>query len=255
MRIVLCYSYLEPQTKDEALKAENFVTDFCQAVLWTSGYEVSSRVLIRLASGPWSATFDGDPTVLPTGQKLPVEVPKLSVASLDERWRIQVGTSRVDVTWQRIDDSGVISEEQFAETTMRTLNEYLRVSDDLIVSRMAFITRRFTAINEPAKEIASYFMRDAILDGPLRRPNEVQINAHKVYTPAQLPTLNSWIRWRNGFVTTTREAVVTVEQDLNTLAESNQIFGTTEIADFLSRAPSEAARILSYYLSFPKVGE
>lgn len=196
--------------------------------------------------------FDGDPTLLPSGQNLPVEVPKLTLSSTDERWRLQIGTSRAEVMWQRSDDSLTISAEEFADVSTRTLREYLSSSEELVVSRMAFVTRRFALISNPASEIASYFFRDAVLQGPLSRPNEIQLNAHKVYSPAGMPTLNSWVKWRNGYVKQSGQTVVTVEHDLNTLAEPSQVFGLSDISDFLTRAPREANSILAYYLSFPR---
>lgn len=237
-------------SKDASLKADSFVPETYQAVLWTSGFDVTSKALSRLASSSWSSTFDGDPTLIPSGQKLPVEVPKLSIASTDERWRLQIGTSRAELLWQRVGDAASVSAADFASISTKTLREYLAESDELVVSRLAFVTRRFSIVPEPAKEIARYFVRDEILGGPLKRPNEFQLNAHKVYQPENMPTVNSWIRWRNGFLAPTGEPVVTVEQDLNTLADAQQSFAIDKIGDFLTRAPNEANSILAYYLSF-----
>lgn len=237
--------------KGRTLKFETFSVDFCQAVLWTSGFDVSSKSLTRLTSGPWSDVFDGDPTLLPSGQNLPVDVPKLSVSSADERWRLQIGASRAEIMWQNAGHSDPVVPSAFAETCTKAFREYLDVSDELVVTRLAFVTRRFSAIANPAREIAAYFARDEILAGPFNRPNEIQINAHKVYKPTDLPTLNSWVKWRNGFVKHSGESVVTIEQDLNTLAESITTFTRDEVAEFLLGAPKEADSILQYYLSFP----
>lgn len=221
-------------------------------MLWTSGFDVSSKTLTRLASGPWSNVFDGDPTVLPSGQKLPIDVPKLSVASADESWRLQIGASRAEILWQNAGHDAPMVPRAFSEVCNETFAEYLGVSDELVVKRLAFVTRRFSVVANPAREIASYFVRDEILGGPLNRPNEIQINAHKVYKPPHLPELNSWIKWRNGFVKQSGEPVVTIEHDLNTLAETEATFDSQQMTNFFANAPHEADNILHYYLSFPR---
>ena len=169
--------------------------------------------------------------------------------SASEEWRLQIRANRIDVLWRRTDVPET-SKGEFAVRAVDLLRTYCALVPTAEIRRIAFVVHRFAKVEQPSTELARYFARRELLDGPLNRPTELQLHAHKVYQPSGMPELNSWVRWRTGTLKNSSTPVVTVEQDLNTPADRTDQFTFDDVERFLARAHGETDSILDHYLAF-----
>ena len=230
------------------LRLGDFFTGMRQASAWIEEYEPSVREVLRLALGPWSNLFSGEPTVLPADLELPVEVPRIVLASADRAWIAQIARRRINVRWER--GANDVSSNEFSRVVLELLEPFLGLSRDVRTSRLAYVTSRFCPHDDPGHELSRYFCRDGMLARPLNRPKNFELHAHKVYQPGQLPRLNSWMRWKTGTLPGSRQSAVVLEQDLNTLAEDmpTSNYGLADVHRFFERITDEADDIVQVYL-------
>ena len=233
------------------LKPELFQTVSRQAAIWTDEFDPGTREVMKLVTGPWSHLLDGEPVALPSGPGLPKGVPRVTVSSEDEQWKLQVAVRRVDMFW-RLRHEDPVTDEHFTQAVVGTLQPYLELSDKVRVIRMAYVVRRWTRADAPARELAKHFCRDALLSehGPLNRPSAFEVHAHKKYNPKGLPEVNSWIRWTTATLAEDDTPVISVVQDLNTLAGqvSEEAYDIKQVQEFFTLTPIETEKILRLYL-------
>jgi hypothetical protein len=184
---------------------------------------------------------------------IPPEIPRLNLSSSDRRWKLQAATRRLNLFWERVDDQDTLPPASFLRALPEIIRPFLEISSDLKPTRLAYILRRFAAAETPSKDLAHYFVRPELLTGPLNRPSDFELHAHKVYTPKGFEPVNSWIRWKTARLASNQAPGILVEQDLNTLAERPQQDGFSQdtVENFFSVASNEAESILAFYLSFP----
>ncbi len=99
---------------------------------------------MKLVTGPWSDLLDGEPVALPSGPGLPEGVPRVTVSSEDEQWKLQVAARRVDMFWQLRRGDDPVTDERFTQAAADTLRPYLELSDKVRVVRMAYVVRRLS---------------------------------------------------------------------------------------------------------------
>ncbi len=234
------------------MKPELFQTVSRQAAIWTDEFDPGTREVMKLVTGPWSDLLDGEPVALPSGRGLPEGVPRVTVSSEDEQWKLQVAARRVDMFWQLRRGDDPVTDEHFTQAAADTLRPYLELSDKVRVIRMAYVVRRLVRSEAPARELAEHFCRDALLSehGPLNRPSAFEVHAHKRYNPKGLPEVNSWIRWTTATLAEDDSPVISVAQDLNTLADQppEEAYDIKQVQEFFTLTPAETEHILRLYL-------
>lgn len=211
---------------------------------------------MRLTVGPWARLLDGDTVTLPDVPGIPPEIPRLNLSSSDRRWKLQAATRRLNLFWERVDDGDTLEPGLFLKAVPEIVRPFIETSASLSVNRLAYVVRRFAPAAAPAKELALYFARTELLSGPLNRPSDFELHAHKVYTPEGFEPVNSWIRWKTAHLLSNQEPGILAEQDLNTLAERDrkESFSQEVVQTFFSVASREAESILKFYLSFQPNG-
>lgn len=231
------------------MNPEDFRTVQRQAAIWTEDFDPGTRPVMTLATSVWSDLFDGDPVVMPYAPGLPVEVPRITIRSGDQQWRLQVGVRRVDIFWESEEEGEVPDDGQFTNAVLETLQPYLELDDRIRVIRMAYVVQRHARADSPAHEMALHFCRDAILEGPLNRPETFELHAHKRYVPEGLPEVNSWIRWKTASAAKDNTPMVSVLQDLNTPGGvTDHVYAFDEVGHFFRLVPTETDQILRLYL-------
>jgi hypothetical protein len=225
------------------LTSDQFRVVNLQIGVFTPGLQLrANRVLAKM-----SEMFDGGPTVLPFGDEVPQEVPRLILSTADGRYRFQVSNSRADfVTDSNAVD--VIESRKFAETT---LEAYLDVTRG-VVGRLACGLKWAAEIGGPGIELARHFCREEWLKGPLNRPEDFELHAHKKFLLASRWSVNSWVRCKTAKLVGSNSPIVLVEQDLNTLAEEAEAndFDLEDIRQFIADCAPELDHILKLY--FPR---
>lgn len=234
------------------MRAADFRPKLRQAVIWTVDFAPSPRQLVTLAAGPWARLFSGSPVLLPldTGL-LPPEAPHFVVSSADGQWRLQVGKRRTDIIWQQAAGLPTISEQDFVREISETYRSLFDAIEGGRVARLAYVIHRSAPSARPGAELVEYFVKPELRHaaGPLNRPQDFQLHAHKRYQPSGLPVVNSWIRWMTS-VAPPDATAISVEQDLNTLAEeeAQAAYSPARVREFFERATPEAEDILRRYL-------
>lgn len=221
-----------------------------QAAAWTEEFDPGTRQIMGLATEEWATIFDGDPVILPPGPGLPPEIPRVTIRSNDRQWRLQVASNRLDVFWEGQTGLPVLDADDFTQAVVGTIRAYSELSERIRFMRMAYVVRRLAESESPSRELAAHFCRAELLEGPLKRPEHFELHAHKKYMPAELPEVNSWVRWTTARIADADIPVLSVLQDLNTLAEDTpeRRYTMDDIGRFYQRAPGETDEILRLYL-------
>jgi hypothetical protein len=155
----------------------------------------------------------------------------------------------MDFHWTRPDDQPPLAPSSFASKAKEALRACLEASGIIEGNRLAYVVSRFARSEAPALRLTEYFIRPELRDGPLNRPGQFQLHAHKVYQPEGMPEVNSWVRWKSAQLQGSKEPIIALEQDLNTLVSREDPIPGAEIESFLDAAPVEADRILQHYLA------
>lgn len=231
------------------LTAKDFDLVECQVTLFTPALQfLPNKVLVALLE-EWGEVFNGDPIVIPASPNLPPGVPRLTLMSKDSRYRIQASAARVDLF--RVKD-GELCLPEHLDWTLGVLFRYLGVTNGG-VNRVAAVLKRAAALEDPAKLLAGHFCKEKWLHGPLNRPQEFELHAHKVFKLPNSVAINSWFRCKTvTLVDPPEQRAALVEQDFNTLAQEaeGREFSEAEIREFFASAPPEFDKVLSMY--FPE---
>lgn len=228
----------------------DFLTTLARAVIFIPSAQISGQHIYRRLSERWYEKFDGDPILLPSRDNMPIEIPLVILQSRSGEWKCSVTRERVDIVHDPKLPASVDMASFFTEAS-DYLTEF-RSLFHLRVGRLAAICNRFLVREEPGIALANHFCRDERLKGPLNRPGDFELHAHKQYTMGGEHEVNSWVRSKTGLKTESQERVIVVIQDINTLADQAQVkeYGDEEIVRFFDAGSSELDSILSIY--FPE---
>ena|GEM_PF-486828 len=239
------------------ITAADFRTTQITISFSTPGLQFRAAKVLGFLTAQYGDRFDGDPFTLPLGPVsfggLPPEVPQIILQSKNGHLRLQVGSGRLDL----INNTPDQNDDEVVEfiTWARELGlQYLR-QNTAKAGRIGCVLNRIAGATEPAKALAQHFCKQEWIAGPLNRPTEFEIHAHKRFRLGDLFEINSWVRVR----TVTRKLAntdppwppnaISVEQDFNSLVEQMESRELTEdeILRFLQAAPSEMRSILDKY--------
>jgi hypothetical protein len=222
------------------LKFDQFRIVNLQIGIFTPGLQLRpNRVIAALAE-----SFDGNSTVLPFGEDVPQEVPRLILSTADDRYKFQASNSRADLltSGNAVD---VAHARTFAASAIAAYLDATRA----VVGRLAGGLKRAAETDSPGLELARHFCRDEWLHGPLNRPEDFELHAHKRFQLGSRWSVNSWMRCKTAKLAASNAPIVLVEQDLNTLAEEieTQDFRLNDIQQFIADCSPEFEHILQLY--------
>lgn len=235
------------------MRPEEFQTFYLQATAWMGGVEPSWDRVLGLYVREWAELFpSAQPTLLPPAE-LPPEIPRFSIRSPASGWRMAVTSTRIDIVWESVD--GGLEPSVFADRATGMLTRFFSEAHESTPVRLALVVRRLKPDEAPGVALASYFCRRELRSGagPLNRPQDFEIHAHKVYQPqtAPFPRVNSWVRWKTARRTSDDAQCILLEQDLNTLAAETapSQLNSTVLPSYFRHALAEVDDILALYLS------
>lgn len=211
----------------------------CQVVLYTPGLRFSANRVLSAILTKWGSLYDGEPVALPSSDQLPQEVPRVILSSRDGQHRLQASDTRLDVFRRALpEQSGLRLGEMFRDCSP-ILDEYVRATS-AVVNRLAVVVKRIANADEPAKELARHFCKDEWLRGPLNRPQQFELHAHKVFRMPGSVSVNSWFRCKTAILSQPDERPgILVEQDFNTLISEEHEYSADEREKFfLSTIPA-----------------
>lgn len=243
------------------LTADNFEIAQIQTSVFTPGLQIETAKVLAFLTTKWSSVFTGEPLILPPGPMtsvhgVTIDTPRIVLNSEDSAFRLHASSTRCDYIRARQTLQEEISLEDHLRRATAILVDYLEVTRG-VAGRLACVVIRVARDDAPGLALARHFCRDRWLRGPLNRPSDFELHAHKSYTMRPGFTVNSWVRCKTGIVgepgiESTQQNAIVVEQDLNTLAEETQTreFSPSDLSLFCSSVPHEMLQVLNLY--FPK---
>jgi len=239
-----------------ALRAGDFRLTAVRLVAFTPNLvDFNPSALLAAVLAKYAKRFDGNVQALPLPEDAPPDFPRVQLASSNGVWGFAASLSRITSSWN-------LQEEQGGETAglahvvtccREPIDHHMR-ENDVRVGRLGLVITRVCRVETPAQTLIDRFCRHDVKepnspDAPLRNSSNFEIHNHKQYESPTGLTVNSWVRCRTGVIRKHASPIVTVEQDINTLAEEidEQTFSIEETAAFYDMSVSEAETILRKY--------
>lgn len=205
-----------------------------QAVAFYANLQLAVRRILPHLLSELADVLDGDPISLPVPKEAPPEVPRLILGNKDQSIRMEISLLRTDVRWQRRTEERAVTLPQFSDFAVRAFSRFQELTQAR-PGRLALVVYRFQPHENPGKALAAHFclphllLEDPTRKGPLNRPENFEIHAHKRFQLAQF-RVNSWVRCKTGTIKVgdKRDRIILVEQDINTLPE---VLEETELSD------------------------
>src|SRR5439155_246748 len=112
------------------------------------------------------------------------------------RLKLQAAPVRLDIIREEenITDGDV---DEFLRWATELGLGYIRSTEGK-ASRIACIATRVAPDANPAKTLAEHFCQPRWLKGPLNRPGDFEVHAHKRFRLDELFDINSWFRCKTG---------------------------------------------------------
>lgn len=231
-------------------EAKDFRTIRVQASLFTPHLQFRASKLFAHLLTQYGEHFDGEPTAIPMTEDIPQDIPRLVLTSADKRLRLQAAAVRLDMIRE---EDGITNEgmAEFLNWTTTVGLDYVKVTG-ATVGRVACIAGRVVLDAQPGKTLAEHFCQDRWLQGPLNRPDNFEIHAHKRFRPKHLFEINSWFRCKSGVLERAGKgaaAVIILEQDFNSLSEQMDAreISEDEIRRFFEVSPAELQEVVNLY--------
>jgi hypothetical protein len=172
-------------------------------------------------------------------------IPTVVLRTRDGNVQLSIGTQRVDVISPTGNIGGTL--EAFLVAASQALIT-VRGVVEARAPRLAAVVHRYRAIPEPARALAEQFCRAEVMgNGPLNRPENFELHAHKVFRTTFGVEVNSWVRNRSAVVFATQTPVVSVEQDMNTLDDGTLDLDDGAVGTFFRGIGAELDQALALY--------
>lgn len=201
--------------------------------------------------------FDGDIVSLPTTTGLPVDIPRIILRNQHGSLELTASPERLTVTRTA---SGQVPNQLLTDTIMllSQVGEVAKRVNSARISRLAMTRARMFEGANGAMRLIKYFVlperasREIQPPGPLSRCANFEIHAHKTFQLNPNIAINSWVRCKTANRVPEKEPIISIEQDLNTLAEESSVrnFDGAAIVDIASKMAGELDSIFVLY--FPE---
>jgi hypothetical protein len=241
--------------------ANDFRAIRVQFVLFTPGLQFRSAKILANLLTKYESQFDGEPITFPPFEahkgpvpkgaiELQIE-PRVVLQGQEGKLRLMASPSRLDVSRE----SDTISEEEIVTHLNWACDlglSYLGFNDAK-AGRVACIIHRLCDSEKPAATLSRHFCKEQWISGPLSRPSDFELHAHKRFPLPGLFEVNSWMRFKTVVSrddTGQKPNAILVEQDLNSLSEQieSREMSQTEIRKFFELAPGEMRHVLEMYM-------
>jgi hypothetical protein len=238
-----------------ALRAGDFGLAAVRLVAFTPQLaDFNPSAVLAVVLGKYAKRFDGDVQAIPLPEGVPPDIPRIELASSDGRWGFAASPSRITSLWNAKKADETADLNSVVTDCRGPIDHHVR-ENEIQVGRLGLVITRHCPIEHPAHVLVDRFCKDEVKDptlpdAPRRNSRNFEIHNHKRYELPPGLTVNSWVRCRTGMVGKQAGApAVTVEQDINTLAEeiNERTFSTDDIALFLVTGTNEAEAILRKY--------
>ena len=142
-----------------SVTSRDFAFARVQAVAFSSDGNLQTNKLIATLLTKYANRFNGDLQALPLPQEIPPEVPRVVLQSSDQRFRFEVGLSRLSSQWQRTDDD--TSDPSVAISECVEVLEYCVQELSPRIGRLALVISRVCPCEAPAETLVQRFCNAA----------------------------------------------------------------------------------------------
>jgi hypothetical protein len=234
------------------ITSKSFDIAECQVVLFTSGLQFSaSRVLIDMSQSV--KLYDAEPVMLPNADEMPPEVPRIILSSRDGRHRMQASAIRCDIFRQALPEEPGPRLSELLPACLPIIRAYKRATNAAF-DRLAIVVKRIVPFEQPAKLLSEHFCKDEWLQGPLNRPQQFELHAHKVFEVPGSVYVNSWFRCKTAILNLPEQRPgILIEQDFNTLKDIGREYTQEDVETFFDAVVPAFDKVLDMY--FPESAE
>ncbi|MHB9026210.1 MAG: hypothetical protein ACYC7E_18890 [Armatimonadota bacterium] len=240
------------------LTSEQFEIHEVLTSIFTPGLQLIANDVVKHFQAHQEIVSTGELTVLPLPAEAPPEIPRVVMRSDDKEYTLQAMPSRLNLLWHKQQPDSQLDYEKHIEWVLGALQGYIE-KFTIVVGRLACVTRRYVLDDRPSMTLAEHFCQEKWLaaTGPLNRPDQFELHAFKTFALGE-EDVNSWMRFKSGSFSYAgpgpkiEKPAITVEQDINTMAEAAQTrkISNEEMGIFFRSMPSATIETLDLY--FPK---
>ncbi len=198
-----------------------------------------------------------EPTILPTQQDLPPDVPRIIFNQPGNRWSLNISMSRTNLFYQQnpFETNPNISEKEFCTVASGFFSEIGNVINSRI-QRTAFVSERLSVQDDAIDFVQNRFCNAAQLKKSKAFSGSKSFEIHSLKTyPWEGFDLNSWVRIKAQNIKTAegeaKKAIVVIN-DLNTLSMDEapeQNFSSDDVRRFFRSISDELLEILTLYFA------
>lgn len=217
------------------------------ATVFMHNCSLSGQAVFRRLPEKWFKLFDGDPIMMPLPDGAPREIPVLILRSKNQNWSCSFTSDRIGFQWTMNEIQKELDVPSFFAQAIEFFDD-IKAALNIQIGRLAAICHRYIVCDNPGIILASHFCKDRWLEAPLNRPENFELHSHKKYSIYSNLEVNSWVRAKTAFLAPTKEQVIFVEQDINTLAENiDNNVSSEDMSKFFNYAHPELDKIFGLY--------
>ncbi len=236
------------------MRVQDFYLNSLQCTVFTEGplQDPPAKVL-RTVLSRFGERFNGELQAIPLPDDAPQHLPRVSMTSSDEAWKMQASPSRIDIFWNATIER--LRENVPLRTPYSSAFEVINAlitEHSISPARAAMVAKRVSFVERPAEVLLEYFCKPELRanDGPLRRSDTFELHNHKRFSLEPVGVVvNSWMRCKTAEIAGTGELVALVEQDINSLVENiaSQRFTSESLQAFFESASLQLDATLALY--------
>lgn len=229
-----------------AIAANSFEMYAVMGSAFISGAELQPADLVSRILSAWATQYDGPVHSWTLPQQAPADFPSVILQNRDSTARLEVSRVRVNVH-----TTGAVATTKAALGTIAQQLAWFSELDEVKITRLGAVAHSFAKCEHAALTLARHFCRPELLQDTLKRPEALEVHAHKAYTPPNSERINSWFRCRTGSITVTAGAesaeAILIEQDLNMVAGKESPMNRLQIEAFFETCAAEFPSIVKVY--------
>lgn len=220
------------------------------AVLFAS-YDLSNKLdAAQSLNRKTKHILDSDPVLLPIPDDAPAEIPRIILASKDQRYRCNVATGRLEFAFVEGGEPQKKMEdvrEQFL-TVLRTIASVLKEEWKARVFRLGFVTGLLAFHSDPVGLLKGEYIRE----GALGSPQQLEVHTLSRLTLDDVE-VNRWCRLSTIAIPTQKgeRKALSVIFDINTITDKKHDFGVDSLTAFYDRATTHVSQSLETLISVP----
>jgi len=226
-----------------------------QATIFTPDLSFQPQKILSYSLEKWGETFDDIPISMPIPPEIEKEIPRIILNSSDKNLKIEFSPARVNIFWIYAKEGDYYSIKDFYNFSQEILCNYNNLVKGRI-GRIAAVIKRFLKLENPAKFLVEQFCQEKWINESFKTIENFELHTHQRYKLADYYSINSWIRFKTGFIGPKKEKnlALTTGQELNTLAEEDKEkdYSNDEIKKFFKEATGEFDKILSLFFPLEK---